>query len=172
MLQSLVFHSSSSSTSTSNPKANVSCQPCSLGPNRCTCMSFIIPAGLEFHKSKGQHILKNPLVVQSIVDKSGIKSTDVVLEIGPGTGNLTMKLLEKAKKVVAIELDPRMVSSSGGGSSCRQLVCCSTKWLSAKKQLLLSFCGIMASLMVKQRSAGRGSVLCCASRALQPAAGT
>eukprot|EP00775_Hariotina_reticulata_P011210 gene11210-11360_t len=52
-------------------------------------------SGLEFHKSKGQHILKNPLVVQSIVDKAGIKSTDVVLEIGPGTGNLTMKLLER-----------------------------------------------------------------------------
>eukprot|EP00879_Flechtneria_rotunda_P004213 GHRR01004461.1.p1 GENE.GHRR01004461.1~~GHRR01004461.1.p1 ORF type:complete len:384 (+),score=103.80 GHRR01004461.1:301-1452(+) len=66
-------------------------------------------SGLEFHKSKGQHILKNPLVVQSIVDKAGIKSTDVVLEIGPGTGNLTMKLLERAKKVIAIELDPRMV---------------------------------------------------------------
>lgn len=44
------------------------------------------PHSLEFHKSKGQHILKNPLVVQSIVDKSGIKNTDVVLEIGPGTG--------------------------------------------------------------------------------------
>ena len=57
----------------------------------------------------GQHILKNPLVVQSIVDKSGLKSTDVVLEIGPGTGNLTMKLLEQAKKVIAVELDPRMV---------------------------------------------------------------
>ena len=41
-------------------------------------------AGIEFHKSKGQHILKNPLVVQSIVDKAGVKSTDVVLEIGPG----------------------------------------------------------------------------------------
>ncbi|KAL6780194.1 RRM1 [Auxenochlorella protothecoides x Auxenochlorella symbiontica] len=66
-------------------------------------------SGIEFHKSKGQHILKNPLVVQSIVDKSGLKSTDVVLEIGPGTGNLTMKLLEKAKRVVAVELDPRMV---------------------------------------------------------------
>eukprot|EP00877_Chromochloris_zofingiensis_P004926 jgi/Chrzof1/14434/Cz09g02220.t1 len=66
-------------------------------------------SGLEFHKSKGQHILKNPLVVQSIVDKAGVKGTDVVLEIGPGTGNLTMKLLEKAKKVIAIELDPRMV---------------------------------------------------------------
>ena len=66
-------------------------------------------AGLEFHKSKGQHILKNPMVVQSIIDKAGVKSTDVVLEIGPGTGNLTMKLLEKAKRVIAIELDPRMV---------------------------------------------------------------
>lgn len=53
--------------------------------------------------------MKNPLVVQSIVDKAGIKSTDVVLEIGPGTGNLTMKLLERAKKVVAVEYDHRMV---------------------------------------------------------------
>ena len=65
---------------------------------------------MEFLKSKGQHILKNPLVVQSIVDKAAIKSTDVVLEIGPGTGNLTMKLLERARKVVAVEVDPRMVS--------------------------------------------------------------
>ncbi|GBF96194.1 dimethyladenosine transferase [Raphidocelis subcapitata] len=65
--------------------------------------------GLEFHKSKGQHILRNPMVVQSIVDKAGVKPTDVVLEIGPGTGNLTMKLLEKARRVVAVELDPRMV---------------------------------------------------------------
>ena len=65
-------------------------------------------SGLEFHKSKGQHILRNPAVVQAIVDKAGVKPTDVVLEIGPGTGNLTMRLLEKAKRVVAIELDPRM----------------------------------------------------------------
>lgn len=70
----------------------------------------LLRAGLEFHKSKGQHILKNPQVVKSIVDKAGIQPTDVVLEIGPGTGNLTMKLLEVAKKVVAVELDRRMVS--------------------------------------------------------------
>lgn len=70
----------------------------------------LLVAGIEFHKSKGQHILKNPLVVQSIVEKAGIKSTDVVLEIGPGTGNLTMKLLERAKKVIAVEFDHRMVS--------------------------------------------------------------
>lgn len=67
-------------------------------------------AGIEFHRSKGQHILKNPMVVQAIVEKSGLKTTDTVLEIGPGTGNLTLKLLERVKKVVAIEVDPRMVS--------------------------------------------------------------
>ena len=53
--------------------------------------------------------MKNPLVIQGIVDKAGIKETDVVLEIGPGTGNLTVKLLESAKKVIAVEVDPRMV---------------------------------------------------------------
>ena len=57
----------------------------------------------SFDKSFGQHILKNPLVVQQIVEKSGIKSTDVILEIGPGTGNLTAALLERGKKIIAIE---------------------------------------------------------------------
>ncbi|CAL8997999.1 unnamed protein product [Prunus brigantina] len=65
--------------------------------------------GISFHKSKGQHILKNPLLVDSIVQKSGIKSTDVILEIGPGTGNLTKKLLEVGKRVIAVEIDARMV---------------------------------------------------------------
>ncbi len=66
--------------------------------------------GLVFNKGHGQHILKNPLVVTAIIEKAAIKSTDVVLEIGPGTGNLTEKLLEHAKKVIAFEIDPRMVT--------------------------------------------------------------
>ena len=57
----------------------------------------------------GQHFLKNPMVVKGIVDKSLLRPSDVVLEVGPGTGNMTVKLLEQAKKVLAIELDPRMV---------------------------------------------------------------
>ncbi|KAL4650940.1 hypothetical protein ACB092_01G123500 [Castanea dentata] len=65
--------------------------------------------GISFHKSKGQHILKNPMLVDTIVQKSGIKSTDTILEIGPGTGNLTKKLLEAGKLVIAVEVDPRMV---------------------------------------------------------------
>lgn len=70
-------------------------QPVQFLPTSCTVfyvyfeeLHAVGVCRLEFHKSKGQHILKNPLVVQSIVDKSGIKSTDVVLEIGPGTGEL------------------------------------------------------------------------------------
>lgn len=34
----------------------------------------------------------------------------MVLEVGPGTGNLTVKILEKAKRVIAVELDPRMAA--------------------------------------------------------------
>ncbi|KAK9453055.1 S-adenosyl-L-methionine-dependent methyltransferase [Dipodascopsis uninucleata] len=58
----------------------------------------------------GQHMLKNPLVAQGIVDKAEIKPSDVVLEVGPGTGNLTVRILEKARKVYAVEMDPRMAA--------------------------------------------------------------
>jgi 18S rRNA (adenine1779-N6/adenine1780-N6)-dimethyltransferase len=58
----------------------------------------------------GQHILKNPLVAQGIVDKAEIKPSDTVLEVGPGTGNLTVRILEKARKVIAVEMDPRMAA--------------------------------------------------------------
>ncbi|CAF0825245.1 unnamed protein product, partial [Didymodactylos carnosus] len=66
--------------------------------------------GINFNKDFGQHILKNPLIITSMIDKSAIRPTDIVLEVGPGTGNLTVKLLEKAKKVVAYEIDPRLVA--------------------------------------------------------------
>ena len=58
----------------------------------------------------GQHILKNPGVAQAIVDKADVKQSDIVLEVGPGTGNLTTRILERAKKVIAVEQDPRMAA--------------------------------------------------------------
>ncbi|TKA30391.1 hypothetical protein B0A50_02618 [Salinomyces thailandicus] len=58
----------------------------------------------------GQHILKNPGVAQAIVDKADLKQSDIVLEVGPGTGNLTTRILEKAKRVIAVEQDPRMAA--------------------------------------------------------------
>ena len=77
-------------------------------PSQIKTVSGAVSFGMQ--KSKGQHLLKNPTILSEIIHKSGIKSTDVVLEIGPGTGNLTMLLLDAAKKVIAIELDPRMVA--------------------------------------------------------------
>ncbi|KAI8986575.1 dimethyladenosine transferase [Pilobolus umbonatus] len=66
--------------------------------------------GPIFNKDLGQHILKNPLVAQGIVDKAGLVASDTVLEIGPGTGNLTVRILQQCKKVVAVEMDPRLAA--------------------------------------------------------------
>ncbi|NTU70027.1 ribosomal RNA small subunit methyltransferase A [bacterium] len=53
----------------------------------------------------GQHLLIDKNVLNKIIDVAKIKKTDIILEIGPGTGNLTSYLLEKAKKVIAVEKD-------------------------------------------------------------------
>lgn len=45
-----------------------------------------------------------------MIEKSALRPTDVVLEIGPGTGNMTVRVLEKVKKLVACEIDPRLVA--------------------------------------------------------------
>jgi 18S rRNA (adenine1779-N6/adenine1780-N6)-dimethyltransferase len=60
--------------------------------------------------SLGQHFLKNPMIATAIVAKAAIRGTDTCLEVGPGTGNITVKLLEQAKKVIAVEFDPRMIA--------------------------------------------------------------
>ncbi|XP_077203333.1 dimethyladenosine transferase isoform X1 [Paroedura picta] len=65
--------------------------------------------GIRFNTGLGQHILKNPLIVNSIVEKAALRPTDIVLEVGPGTGNMTVKMLEKVKKVIACELDVKLV---------------------------------------------------------------
>ncbi|KAN0084771.1 Ribosomal RNA adenine dimethylase domain containing protein [Elaphomyces granulatus] len=64
----------------------------------------------KFNTKIGQHILKNVAIADAIVTKANIQPSDTVLEVGPGTGILTTRILEKAKKVVAVELDPRMAA--------------------------------------------------------------
>ncbi|XP_017784635.1 PREDICTED: probable dimethyladenosine transferase [Nicrophorus vespilloides] len=66
--------------------------------------------GIMFNKDFGQHILKNPMVITNMLEKAGLRPTDIVLEIGPGTGNMTMKMLEQVKQVVACEIDTRLVA--------------------------------------------------------------
>ncbi|XP_049849417.1 probable dimethyladenosine transferase [Schistocerca gregaria] len=64
----------------------------------------------QLNKVYGQHLLKNPAILDAMIEKAQLKSSDTVLEIGSGTGNLTMRLLPLVKRVVAIEVDPRMVA--------------------------------------------------------------
>lgn len=60
-------------------------------------------------KSLGQNWLKDEEVLQRIIQDASLSGEDVVLEIGPGQGALTEKLAAACKKVVAIELDDRLV---------------------------------------------------------------
>ncbi|KAF1848348.1 dimethyladenosine transferas-like protein [Cucurbitaria berberidis CBS 394.84] len=64
----------------------------------------------KMDKDLGQHILKNPGVASAIVQKAHLKQSDHVLEVGPGTGNLTVLILKAAKAVTAVEMDPRMAA--------------------------------------------------------------
>ncbi len=56
-------------------------------------------------RSKGQNFLTNERIYNEIVAAAEIKDSDEVLEVGPGLGFMTVKLAERAKRVVAVELD-------------------------------------------------------------------
>lgn len=62
------------------------------------------------NKNYGQNFLTDETIIDSIVQASAISNDDLVIEIGPGLGTLTAALLEKAGKVICIELDPKMLT--------------------------------------------------------------
>ena len=59
-------------------------------------------------RSKGQNFLVTESIYDKIVASAEIKSTETVVEVGPGLGFLTAKLAKKANKVIAVELDDRL----------------------------------------------------------------
>lgn len=65
---------------------------------------------LQANKALGQNFLVNNEVIDTIIESSKINKEDLVIEIGPGLGVLTKRLIEKAYKVIAIELDKNMVN--------------------------------------------------------------
>lgn len=56
-------------------------------------------------RSRGQNFLITPQVYDEIIESSGLRPADKVLEVGPGLGFLTFRLAETVKEVVAVELD-------------------------------------------------------------------
>ncbi len=64
---------------------------------------------ISANKKLGQNFLINEEVIEEIIKASNIKKEDLIIEIGPGLGTLTQKLLDNAGKVICIELDTRMI---------------------------------------------------------------
>lgn len=60
-------------------------------------------------KRLGQHFLKAKRSISKLIDGGDVQKTDIVVEIGPGKGVLTEILLEKSKKVIAIEKDSSLI---------------------------------------------------------------
>ena len=64
--------------------------------------------GIAPKKSLGQNFLHDPNLLQKIVATAELRPGDTALEIGPGTGALTVLLAQAARRVIAIELDERL----------------------------------------------------------------
>lgn len=65
--------------------------------------------GFKFRKSLGQNFLKDHSVVEEIINAADVDNEDLVIEIGPGSGALTQLLAEKARRVVAVEIDKEVI---------------------------------------------------------------
>mgnify|MGYP001136240275 FL=1 len=61
------------------------------------------------NKNLGQNFLIDDDTVSGIVDAANVSKDDLIIEIGPGLGTLTKELLDRAGKVICIELDKRMI---------------------------------------------------------------
>ena len=66
--------------------------------------------GLRADKSFGQNFLVDVHALQAIVQAAELDATDTVLEVGPGLGVLTRELVERAGRVVSVELDRRLIA--------------------------------------------------------------
>ena len=64
---------------------------------------------IKANKSLGQNFLIDDTVIEDIVGGADIENDDLVIEIGPGLGSMTALLVERAKKVICVELDKNMI---------------------------------------------------------------
>ncbi|MDF1617432.1 16S rRNA (adenine(1518)-N(6)/adenine(1519)-N(6))-dimethyltransferase RsmA [Petrocella sp. FN5] len=65
--------------------------------------------GFSFQKRFGQNFLIDSNIIDKIIQGASLTKEDVVLEIGPGIGSLTQAMAESAKKVIAVEIDKKLI---------------------------------------------------------------
>ena len=65
--------------------------------------------GLFPRKRLGQHFLVDRNILNKVIRTAGVEKEDVVLEVGPGLGEMTLALARLAKQVIAVEIDPKLV---------------------------------------------------------------
>ncbi len=74
-----------------------------------TIKSVLLKHGFTFSKALGQNFLVNPEVCPRMAEEAVISSADGIIEIGAGIGVLTAELCKRAKRVVSIEIDKRLL---------------------------------------------------------------
>ena len=80
-----------------------------LGPAEVRSLAAAL--GLRPTKQRGQNFVIDANTVRRIVRDAGVDGDDVVLEVGPGLGSLTLALLAVARRVVAVEVDPALAAA-------------------------------------------------------------
>ena len=64
---------------------------------------------LDFKKKFGQNFLTSEEILEEVISKAKISKDDIILEIGPGIGTLTSKLLETGAEVISVEVDLELI---------------------------------------------------------------
>lgn len=71
--------------------------------------NFLLKYGSRPSKGLGQNFLIDENILKKIIKSADIKPDDVILEVGPGIGTLTVELAKKARKIIAVEKDKIMI---------------------------------------------------------------
>ncbi len=72
--------------------------------------ALLAKSGLKPRKSLGQHFLEDPAIIDTIMAQARLSNDEVVVEIGPGLGALTIPILPQIYHLVAIEKDPLLIN--------------------------------------------------------------
>ena len=88
-----------------------------LGPADIRAMAARL--GLRPSKRLGQNFVVDPGTIRRIVALAGLSADEVVLEVGPGLGSLTLGLLGAARRVVAVEVDPLLAGELPATAAAR-----------------------------------------------------